>query len=127
MEEIRDIQKKYCSQAIFVGIAVAVICLILGQKPIGKGFLLGTLFSIINFIIMGQLIPFKLVKSRSKASLFAFFSIFIRLGIMSVPLIVSIKIDSFDFFSVVIGLFMIQLIIFFNHLILDRFSFKSKV
>ena len=126
MEEIKDIQKKYCSQAIYVGITVAVICLIIGQKPIGKGFLLGTLFSIINFIIMARLIPFKLLKSRSKASLFAFFSIFIRLGIMSVPLIISIKTDSFDFIGVVPGLFMIQLIIFFNHLILDRFLFKSK-
>ena len=126
MEEIRNIQKKYCSQAIFFAIAVTILFIILDQKPIGKGFLLGTLFSILNFIIMGQLIPLKLAKSRSKASLLAFSSVYLRLGILAVPLIISIKIDSFNFIGAVIGIFMIQLTILFNHLILDRLSFKSK-
>lgn len=127
MEEIRNIQKKYCSQAIFFAIAIAILFIILDQKPIGKGFLLGTLFSILNFIIMGQLISLKLAKSRSKASLLAFSSVYLRLGILAVPLIISIKTDSFNFISTIIGIFMIQLTILFNHLILDRLSFKPKV
>jgi len=126
MEEIKEIQKKYCSQALIFAIAVALILIILGEKPAGKGFLIGTLFSIVNFIIMGQLIPMKLAKSRSKASILALISIFLRFAILAVPLIISLKIESVGFIGVVIGLFMVQLTILFNHLVLNRLSFTRK-
>ena len=126
MEEIKEIQKKYCSQALIVAIAVALIFIVLGEKPTGKGFLIGTLFSIINFVIMGQLIPLKLAKSRSKASLLALISIFLRFAILAVPLIISLKIEAVGFIGVVMGLFMVQLTMLFNHLILNRLSFKRK-
>ena len=84
--------------------------------------MLGSLFSIINFIMMGQLIPLTLAqsKSKSKASAIAFASIFLRFAILSIPLIISIKVDAVHFAGVVIGLFMVQLIILFDQLILDR-------
>lgn len=126
MEEIKNIQKKYCSQAMICAIVIALISILLGMKPFGKGFILGTLFSILNFIIMGQLMPMKIAKSQSKASALAFFSIFIRFALLTVPLIVSLKIDSVDFIGVVIGLFMVQLTAIFNHLILDRFPSHRK-
>jgi len=127
MKEIKDIQKSYCSQALIVAIAVSVLLIILGEKAIGKGFLLGTLFSIINFVIMGQLIPLKLVESRFKASALALISIFFRFAILAVPLIISLKFHTVHFIGVVIGLFMVQLIILFNHLILNRSTFVRKV
>ena len=114
MKAIKDIQKRYCSQALIIAIVVALVSIILGEKSVGKGFLLGTIFSIINFIILGQLIPLRLAKSRSMASVLAFISIFLRLVILAIPLIISLKADVVDFIGVVIGLFMVQLTILFN-------------
>lgn len=126
IEEVKDIQKKYCSQALVFAIIIAVLAIFIDEKAIGKGFLLGTLFSITNFIIMGQLIPLRLSRSRSKASILAFFSIILRFLIITVPLIVSLKTDSIHFIGVVVGLFMVQLTMLFDHLISNRFPFKRK-
>lgn len=112
---------------MIIAIALALIFIIIDEKQIGKGLLLGTLFSVINFIIMGQLLPMKLSKSRSKASAFSFLSIVIRFGIMAVPLIISVKIDAVDFVGVVTGLFMVQMTMFFDHLILNRLPSTKKV
>lgn len=112
---------------MIVAIALALIFIIIDEKQIGKGLVLGTLFSVINFIIMGQLLPMKLLKSRSKASAFSFLSIVMRFGIMAVPLIISIRVDAVDFVAVVVGLFMVQLMMFFDHLILNRLSSTNKV
>jgi hypothetical protein len=127
MEEIKEIQKKYCSQALIFAIIVAFFLILVDYKAIGKGFLLGTLFSILNFIIMGQLLPLKLAQSSSKAAFFALFSIFIRFAILAVPLIISLKIDAIEFFSVVVGLFSVQFVMLFHHLILNRISFNRKI
>ena len=127
MEEIKEIQKKYCSQALIFAIIIAFILILADLKAMGKGFLLGTLFSILNFIIMGQLLPLKLAKSGSKASVFAFLSIFIRFAILAIPLIISLKIDTFNFFGVVIGLFTVQLTMLFHYTILNRLPLKRKM
>lgn len=126
MEEIKSIQKKYCSQAMICAIVIALISILLGEKSFGKGFIVGTFFSILNFIIMGQLMPMKIAQSQSKASMLALFSIFLRFAILAVPLIVSLKISSVDFIGVVIGLFMVQLTAIFNHLILNRLPSHRK-
>lgn len=126
MQEISDIQKRYCSQAIIIAIAIALLLIIFGEKAVGKGFLLGTLFSIINFFIMGQLIHLKLVGSRTKASAFAFVSIFFRFGILAIPLIISMKSDAIHFLGVAAGLFMVQMTILFNHIILERITADKK-
>ena len=126
MEEIRDVQKKYCSQAMITAIVIAFVTILLGEKSLGKGFILGTLFSIANFIIMGQLMLMKIEQSRAKASIFALFSLSLRLAILAVPLIVAVKSDSLNFIGVVIGLFMVQLTMIFHHLILNRLPSHRK-
>ena len=60
MESIREIQKKYCTRAITAAIFIGLFFIVAGQKPIGKGLILGTIFSIINFIIMGETLPHRI-------------------------------------------------------------------
>ena len=128
MEEIKDIQKKYCSQAMFFAILGAVVLILLSQKAMGKGLVLGTIFSIVNFIIIAQTMPLKLAKSHSrpKAGILSFGSIFFRLIILSVPLIISVKVEAIHLIGVAVGLFMVQLTILFNQLILNRFLSINK-
>ena len=125
---MRDIQKKYCSQAMIAAIVAALVLIMFGEKSIGKGLVLGSLFSIINFIIMGQFIPLRLAQSqsKSKASAIAFVSIFLRFAILAIPLIISIKVNAVHFAGVVIGLFMVQLLMLFDQLILNRFLSEKK-
>jgi energy-coupling factor transporter ATP-binding protein EcfA2 len=47
METIKQIQKKYCFRAITVAIFAGFFLVLVGQKPVGKGLILGTFFSIL--------------------------------------------------------------------------------
>ncbi len=101
-----------------MGAAVALggFLILIGQQPVGKGFILGTIFSVINFIIIGETLPFRLGKTRGKTFLVALASIFFRFGVMAVPLILAVKFDQFSLFSVIFGIFTVQMVIIADHL-----------
>lgn len=114
---------------MFVAIAGAVALIVIGEKAIGKGLVLGTFFSILNFVLMAQMIPMRLANANSKpkTSAFAFLSILLRFPLLAVPLVISLKINAIDFIGVVIGIFMVQLVMLFDHLIFKRLLSVRKV
>jgi len=126
MEEIKRLQKKYCSQAMMMSILVAVAFIFLGHKAIGKGLVLASIFSVINFSLMARFSPLTLRKSRTRANAIALFSIILRYAILSIPLIISIKTNSFNFIAVAIGLFSVQLVIIFDQVIVNRLALTRK-
>jgi ATP synthase protein I len=79
---------------------------------------LGTIFSIINFILLGKFIPMTLRHSRTKAGLFGLISILIRLVILAVPMILAIKSSSFEFIAVVAGIFTVQAVTFIQYVVI---------
>ncbi len=109
-----------------MAIVVALILIVLGKKAVAKGLVLGTLFSIINFVLMRTTIPLTLGHSRAKASLIGLTSVLFRYLILAVPLIVGIKFESFNFAAVVVGIFAVQLALLFNYLVLERHSGEGK-
>ena len=117
MESIRETQKKYCTGAIIVAIFIGLFFILAGQKPVGKGLILGTIFSIINFIIMGETLPLRIGKSNNKTFFFSLGSIFFRYILLAMPLIIAVKFEQYNFISVIVGIFMIQLFILADHLI----------
>jgi ATP synthase I chain len=125
MDEIRETQKKYCSRAMLAAIFVGLVFILTGQNAVGKGLILGTLFSIINFILMGETIPLKIGKSRGKSFFFSLGSIFFRFAILAIPLIIGIKSDKFNLFAVIGGIFMVQIIILADHIIQTLLSTRS--
>jgi hypothetical protein len=129
METPRDIQKKYCSQAMIMAITLAILMILIGKKPMGKGLVLGTFFSVINFLIMGQFLLSQIEsgRSRTRAGVFALGSIIFRFAILAIPLVISMKVNSISFIGVVVGLFMVQVAILIDHLLLDRFLPFKKV
>ena len=126
MEQIRKTQKKYCSIAITIAIFVGLSFILFDLKPIGKGLILGTIFSIFNFILMGETLPMKIGISRARASVFSFLSILFRYGLLAVPLVLSIKFDRFHLATTVCGLFMIQLVILADGVIRMVYSTTRK-
>ncbi|MGD9273954.1 MAG: hypothetical protein PVI65_06270, partial [Desulfobacterales bacterium] len=69
MESIRRTQKKYGSRALAIAVIIGLGTVLIGQNSLGKGLVLGTLFSVVNFILMGETLPLKLGRS-SKTTFF---------------------------------------------------------
>lgn len=116
MESIRETQKRYGSRVMIIAIIVGLLFILTGYKPVGKGLVLGAIFSVINFVLIGETLPLKLGKSGSKTFLLSIGSLFVRYVLLAVPLIVAVKLDQFNLLAVIIGIFMIQITIMGDHL-----------
>ena len=97
--------------AIFIALAL----ILAGYKPAAKGLVLGSLFSIINFILIGATLPLKFGASRRKASFLSLLSIVGRYVLLAVPLILAVKLPQFELTTAVVGIFMVQLVILAEH------------
>ena len=116
-EEIRATEKKYCSLALTISIFAGLGFILFSMKPVGKGLILGTLFAVFNFVLMGESLPGRLGVSEKKASLFSGISILFRFVLLAVPVICAIKMDRFNLAATIVGLLMIQILMFFEQLI----------
>lgn len=125
MEAIRETEKKYCSLALTIAVVVAIICFILAFKPLGKGLILGAVFSIANFIIMGETLPMRIGHTRRKSTGISLVSIFSRYALMAIPLALSVKFVQFNLAATICGLFMVQLVILTEHVI-NLIQMKSR-
>ena len=115
MESIRETQKKYCSMAMGVAILAGFFFILADQSPVGKGLILGTFFSIVNFILMGETIPRKMGKTKGKTVFISAGSLFVRYALMAIPIVMAVRLEQFHLISVVAGIFMIQLVIVADH------------
>jgi len=97
--------------AIFCGFPL----ILMGYRPVGKGLILGAIFSVINFVLMAEIIPLQIGKTKKKTFLIAFGSIIFRYFILAIPIVVSVKFDQFNFFSSVLGIFTVQILILTDH------------
>ena len=112
---ISQIRNKYCSHALVAAIAIAVVFIVFGQKPIAKGLILGTLFSIINFMVMAQTLPKRLGRNKRATFWVGFGGIWFRYVLMGIPIVIAIKIATLNFFATAAGLFMVQGVILLHH------------
>lgn len=117
MASTRQTQKKYCSRAIQLGIIAWLGCYLIGHVALGKGFLLGTIFSILNFILMGETLQNRMGTTKRNAFFRSLATIFFRYGLIAIPLYVGIRNPDFNLVAVVSGIFLIQVLIVFDHLI----------
>ena len=117
MESVRQIQKKYAYGAMTVAILAGLFLVLAGQRPLGKGLVLGAIFSVINFILIGETLPMRIGKSKWKTYNSVFTSILFRYSLLAVPLILAVKIEQFNLFTTILGIFMIQVVILADHMI----------
>ncbi|MDY6905960.1 MAG: ATP synthase subunit I [Thermodesulfobacteriota bacterium] len=118
MDKIRETQKKYCSRALTTAIIICMVMVMAGHPVMGKGLLLGTIFSIINFILMGETLSARVGGGPKKAFAASLGSIALRYLLMAIPMVVAIKGDSFDLLFTVIGVFSVQILIMVDHVLL---------
>ena len=116
METIKQLQKRYCSLAMALAIGGAILFIVLGYKPLGRGLVLGTLFSIINFILMGQSIQARMGKTQARTTLLALVSVLLRFALMAVPIVVALSFEPYHIATTVAGLFMVQIVLLLENL-----------
>jgi hypothetical protein len=126
MESVKDTQKKYGSLAVTAAIFIGLVMILAGYKPVGKGLILGSLFSVINFVLMGETLPVKMGKSRRKAIFWSLGSILFRYLLMAIPLWLAIKMEQFSLIASICGLFMVQLMILADHFVVSIFTGQNK-
>ncbi len=118
--EIAYTQKRYGTTSMMAAIFIGIFFILLGHKTQAKGLILGSIFSVLNFVLMGEILPLIVGPSRKKSSFISLGSIVFRHGLLAVPLILSLKMEWLDFTATVFGLFMVQIMIMGDHL-LKRF------
>jgi hypothetical protein len=101
---------------MLAAVGIGAVLILSGQAPVGKGLIAGTLFSVLNFVLMAESLPQRIGKTRRRASVSAFGWLMLRYALMAVPLVLAFKFDLFHPAAAAAGLFAVQLAILFDHL-----------
>jgi len=125
-DSIRQIQKKYCSKAMTLAIAAGFVFILVGRNSLAKGLVLGTIFSIVNFILMGETLPLKLGKSSLKTFFWSLLSLIVRYGFLAIPLILAVKFRQFNLIAVICGVFSVQAVILVDSVLTTLTSLRNK-
>ena len=115
--EIAQTQKRYGTTSMMAAIFIGILFILMGHKAQAKGLILGSIFSVLNFVLMGEILPLLVGHSRKKSSFISLGSIVFRYGLLAIPLILALKMEWLDFAATVIGLFMVQIMIMGDHLL----------
>ena len=126
MESIKQTQKKYGARAIWIAIAIGLCFILVGHKDVAKGLILGAVFSVINFILIGQTLPLRLGKSKRKTFFLSLGSILFRYVFLAIPIAVAVKFEQFDLVAAILGIFMIQAVILADHIFTLVFSDRKE-
>jgi len=102
---------------MLVAIVAGFIFIMAGHRPIGKGLVLGAIFSVINFILIGQSLPMRLSHSKRKTFVLSLGTIVFRFALLALPLILAMKYRQFNLPATIGGIFMIQVVILADYLV----------
>ena len=86
----REALKRYCSRAMATAVLIGAALIFGGLPAWGKGLIAGTLFSVLNFILMAEALPYHIGKSQRRAAVFSLGSILLRYSLMAVPMILAL-------------------------------------
>lgn len=110
-QPLRNTLQRYCFLALLIAICVGGLMMLIGFRPIGKGLILGTLFSVLNFILMATALPLRVGLGRGKSFLFSLGSVYLRYALLAIPLVLAFNQDVIAVSTVAVGLFMVQITI----------------
>lgn len=115
-----SVAKHYTSRAMIFGIVVALVAILLGYKGFGKAFLLGTLCSCINVVLMNLFYSNLLFKTKKMAGFMAFLSVLIRFSVLAIPLILALTNERFNIIGACLGIFSVQMVIVWENMVLTK-------
>lgn len=122
MKQFDEFKKAIAFQILVTAAVVAAGAILLGYVSAAKGFVLGSLFSLGNFLIMAHQAPGRLGQNRNKAAAGSFISLLLRLGLLALPLFLAIRLPGINLIWTVIGIFNLQVSILIYSLVIQRFK-----
>jgi len=125
--EKTDPVPKVIKTALGLCLVAGLGSLILGQMGFAKGFLLGSLASIVNFLLMKRGLQRRLGMNPKRVGVEAFFSLLFRYALLAIPIIIAIRVYQINVIGACIGIFTIQLSILFHFLLLEQFISRKSV
>ncbi len=126
MSPLREIQKKYCSRAMFTAIGLGGLFFLVGFTDLMKGLILGTLFSSINFVLIGETLPLRMNKGKAKIFMAALGSMAFRYLLLAVPIVLALKFEKYHLIATIIGVFMVQIMILLDQ-VTRKFTRAEKI
>jgi hypothetical protein len=107
MEAIKHFQRRYCGGALTAAILIGLGVYMAGWPTVTRGILLGSLFSCLNFVLLGQSLTRKLLDNHRRGALLTFAAQLGRYLLWAVPVVIAVKWAAVDLPSTVAGLFMV--------------------
>jgi len=124
MEKYNHYKRRITKTGLGLALVFSIIAILFKNPPIAKGIALGGFFSVLNFHLiakrLAQNINNNIANSKKKLAI----NLLGRFLILSIPLIIASRIEYIHIVGVCIGLFIIQIAIFFENFILKKI-FKS--
>ncbi len=115
--------------AAISGFLSGIILAVFWSKSVGFGFIAGVLISIINFQLLSMDALQMSGMATSKAGTFIIGRYFVRYGMILVSLVLIAKYTTFNLLAACLGLFVVQGILFIEHLTtkIDLLGTKSNI
>ena len=110
---MRDLRNRVIKKAALYAVIVFAVSFFI-KRQFSIGLLLGGLVSILNFLLLAKQV--ESFASGKKFLVFGFFGYIIRYLLMGLVLFIAIKIDLWAFFGCALGLFMIRIAIYAEHM-----------
>jgi hypothetical protein len=114
MQEYAIQIKRTLLQIGLLAVTMSVVTGVLGHATAVPGLLLGTVASIVYFLLMCYRIKRSAELPPIKAVTYMRVGWFIRMGFVALLLTVSLKIKEIEFWAAVLGLFSLQIVIIIN-------------
>jgi len=107
METVKHLQQRYCGGALTAAILIGLGVYMAGWPAVTRGVLLGSLFSSLNFALLGLNLTRKLTGHHRRGTLLTLSAQLGRYLLWAVPVIVAVRWPGVDLPSTVAGLFMV--------------------
>ena len=111
METIRQFQRRSCGGALTVAVVLSAGCYLAGWPAMTRGLIVGSLFSALNFALLGKTMARKLADPRRGGGLITLVAQLGRYLLWAVPVVVAVKLPPVDLPATIAGLFMVPIFI----------------
>ena len=111
MESIRYLQRRYCGGALTLAVILSVGSYLAGWPAVTRGLIVGSLFSALNFALLGKTMARKLADPRRGGGLITLVAQLGRYLLWAVPVVIAVKLPPVDLPATIAGLFMVPIFI----------------
>lgn len=111
MEVIRSLQQRYGVGALSAGAVLGTAAYLAGYPAVARGLVLGSLFSVLNFLLMGNALGRKLLAGSAEGLFLAVATRAGRYLLWAVPPVLAVKLPFLDLTATIAGMFMVPLLI----------------